>query len=187
MALDVMEVSPPSCEGFKKIVVIEDLFSRYVWAVPIKNETAKTIAKIILEEWVLRFGPPERFLTDRAKAFLGEVIQEICCLLGIPKIFTSPYHPQTDGFVERFNRTLTQDVLAYVNLKEEYWSDHIRIFCFRYNTTVHSATKMTPLKAMFGEEAFDFDTEIGKDKSKIEMHFVTKNWYRDPKLLITTY
>ena len=158
VALDIMEVPPSSREGFKKIFVIGDLSSRYIWAVSIKTKTAKTISKVIMEEWVLWFGLRERLLTHRANSFMGDVIEEICRLLGVRKIFTSPYHAQTDGFFEPFNRTLMQDINTYVNLLNDDWSDQIPIICFRYNTTVHSDTNMTPFKVMFREEAFDFDT-----------------------------
>ena len=114
IAVDVMEVSPASKNGYKKIVVIGDLFTRYFWAAPIKNETAPTLARVILDEWGLRFRPPERLLADRVKAFMSGVIQEMCLLLGVKKVFTSPYHPQTDGFVDRFNRTLMADMRAFV-------------------------------------------------------------------------
>ena len=164
VTLDIMQVSPTSKEGNKKVIVMGDLFSRYVWVVPVKYESAKTIAGVILQEWILRFGPPKRLLTDRAKAFMGNIVQEILCLLGVRKIFTRSYHPQTDGFLDRFKRTLMRDIRAFVNLQNDDWDRHIPAICFKYNTTVHSATNMTPFRAMFGQDAFDFDTELGKQK-----------------------
>ena len=75
IAVDIMEVSSQSKTGFKKIIVIGDLFTRYVWAVPVRDETAETLAIVILEDWILRLGPPERMLMDRAKAFMSKVMK----------------------------------------------------------------------------------------------------------------
>ncbi len=93
----------------EKILVIGDCFTRYMCAAPMKNEQATTIASILLSEWILRFGPPENLLRDRRKPFLSKIIEEMCKLLGVHKTTCSPYHPQTDGVVERFNRTLCND------------------------------------------------------------------------------
>ena len=162
VAIDVMEVSPKSRNGCIKVEVMGDLFTRYVWACAVKDEKAETLAKVILDEWVLRFGPLEKLLSDRAQVFVGNIIKCLCKHVGIKKIFTSPYHPQTDGFIERFNRTLMKHIRAYVSTDEADWDEHISMACFRYNTSVNTATGMTPYKAVFGIEAFDFDAEAGR-------------------------
>jgi len=162
MAVDVLEVSPRSRDGNIKVLVMGDLFTRYVWAVPIRDEKAPTVALVILNEWMLRFGPPERMLSDRGKNFVSEIILELCERVGTRKIFTSPYHPQTDGFVERFNRTIMRDIRAYVSIEEDDWDQHVALACFRYNTTVNEATGMSPYRAVFGIDAFDFDAQVGR-------------------------
>jgi len=93
---------------------------------------------------------------------MSALIADLCRQVGTKKIFTSPYHPQTDGFVERFNRTLMKDVRAFVSTDESDWDEHIAMACFRYNTSVNEATCMTPYKAVFGIEAFEFDAAIGR-------------------------
>jgi hypothetical protein len=84
----------------------------------------------------------------------------MCKIMGIKKVFTSPYHPQTDGFVERLNRTFCKDLASFVT-SEEDWDEHVEMACFRYNTSVHEATGISPFEAMFGVKAFDFDSRIG--------------------------
>jgi hypothetical protein len=80
-------------------------------------------------------------------------------MMGVKKIFTTSYHPQCDGFVERLNRTLCKDLAAFVSCETD-WDLHLAVAVFRYITSVHEATG-TPFKAMFGIDAFDFDAEIG--------------------------
>jgi hypothetical protein len=94
------------------------------------------------------------------KGVFGKVLDHMCKIMGIKKVFTSPYHPQTDGFVERLNRTLCKDLTSFVT-SEEDWEEHVAMACFRYNTSVHEATGSSPIEAMFGVKAFDFDPRIG--------------------------
>jgi len=162
VAVDVLEVSTSNMRGTTKAVVMGDLFTRFVWATAVKDERAETISQVLLDEWILRFGPPEKLLSDRGKTFMSEMVQHLCTCVGAKKIFTSPYHPQTDGFIERFNRTLMKDIRAYVSVEENDWVQHLPMACFRYNTAVNSATGMTPYKAVFGVDAFDFDAEAGR-------------------------
>jgi hypothetical protein len=78
---------------------------------------------------------------------------------GVAKIFTSGYHPQCNGMVERFNRTMAAD-LAKTILREESWPEYEATCVFTYNNSVHSATGETPYRAMFGVDCFEFDAGI---------------------------
>ena len=101
-------------------------------------------------------------MSDRAQVFVGNIFKCLCEHVGIKKVFTSPYHPQTDGFIERFNRTLMKDIKACVSTDDADWDEHISMACFRYNTSVNTATGTTLYNAVFGIEAFDFDAEAGR-------------------------
>jgi Integrase zinc binding domain/Integrase core domain len=160
VAIDVMEVSPKSGRGNTKVVAIGDIFTRFAWAYPVADERFKTISKVLLDGWILRYGPPEKLLSDRGKVFVGKMLESMCNMMGVKKIFTTSYHPQCDGFVERLNRTLCKDLAAFVSCETD-WDLHLAVAVFRYNTSTHEATGMTPFKAMFGIDAFDFDAEIG--------------------------
>ena len=59
-----------------------------------------------MNELVCRFGVPDSLHTDQGRNFEAKVLKEVCQLLGVKKTRTTPYHPQSDGLVERFNRTL---------------------------------------------------------------------------------
>ena len=72
----------------------------------VSDQTAATIAKLLVEEIVSCHGVPTEILIDRGKAFLSSLMKEIVKILGIHQTNTTAYHPQTDGLVEQFNRTL---------------------------------------------------------------------------------
>jgi transposase InsO family protein len=93
------------------------------------------------------------FATDRGRVFLGDIIRRICGKVGIKPIFTTGYYPQTDGCIDRFNRTLCTDLVKFV-LDEADWDHHVEMATFRYNFSFHRATKCAPYRAMFGVDVF---------------------------------
>ena len=93
------------------ILVVADYFIRWTEAYPIPNQEATTITSKLTDEFFFCFSPPEQLHSDQGRNFESAVIAEVCKLLGVAKTRTTPYHPQSDGLVERFNRTLL-DMLA---------------------------------------------------------------------------
>ena len=71
-AVDFMEVSPNSERGNTKFVVIGDTFTRFAWAYPVPDEKFEAIAMVLLDGWILRYGPPEKLLSDRVKCLSGK-------------------------------------------------------------------------------------------------------------------
>ena len=90
----------------KNVLVTEDHFTRYTQAYVTNNHTVCTTARILYNEFFSVFGFPRRLMSDQASEFTGQVILELCDLLGITKIRTLPYHPQTNGTMERVHQTL---------------------------------------------------------------------------------
>ena len=85
----------------KNVLVVENHFTRYTQAYVTNNHTMRTMARVLYNKFFLVFGFPRQLMSDQAGEFTGQVISELSDLLGVTKIRTSPYHPQTDGAVER--------------------------------------------------------------------------------------
>jgi Integrase zinc binding domain/RNase H-like domain found in reverse transcriptase len=160
VAADVTDISPTSSSGCSKVAVIGYLFTRFMVAVPVRDEKAETIAEVLFERWIAIFGPPLRLLSDRGKPFVSSMVKYFYAKVGTEKIETAPYHPQSDGCVERFNRTLCNDLAKNV-LDEANWDTHVTFAAFRYNSSMNSATGVTPYRAMFGVDVFEFDVGLG--------------------------
>ena len=92
------------------ILVISDLYTKNAVAVPLKDMTFKTVATSSVEEWILRFGAPDTLHTDEGTNFNSEVMKDLCQVFMIDKTRTSPYHPQGNGQVERFNRVVADTI-----------------------------------------------------------------------------
>ena len=78
---------------------------------------------------------------------------EVYKLLGIKKLNTSAYHPQTDGLTEKFNQTLAKILSKYINFSQNDWDFYIPYALFAYRTSVHASTHMTPFFMLYGREA----------------------------------
>ena len=123
---------PKSAAGNQYAVVFMDYLTKWpeVFAVP--DQTALTIAKLLVEHVISRHGVPAELLSDRGAAFLSTLVSELCQLMGIHKVNTTAYHPQTDGLVERFNRTLTEMLAKKVERSGQDWDTHLPFVLFAY-------------------------------------------------------
>ena len=80
------------------------------------------------------------------------MIHKLSELLGTVKTKTTPYHPCSDGLVERFNRTLLAMLAMFVSQEHDNWDDLLPFMMLAYNTTVHTSTGFTPYRLVFGDE-----------------------------------
>ena len=103
--MDVLQL-PPTYNGNRYAIVFSDYLTKWPEVFPSPDQKAETIARLLVEQIVPRHGVPEQLLSDRGQNFLSELMLEVCKLLGTKKLNTMGYHPQTDGLVERLNRTL---------------------------------------------------------------------------------
>ena len=84
-------------------MVVADYFTKWTESYPLLNQEAQTVAQKLLDEFIYQFGAPERIHTDQDRNFESALFKEMCVLLGVEKMWMTPYHPMGDGMVERFN------------------------------------------------------------------------------------
>ena len=153
VAMDILGPLPESDAGNRYILVVGDYFTHWMEAYPMHNQEATTVARKLVDEYFCRFSPPEKLHSDQGAQFESLLLEEICRLLHIQKSRTTPYHPQCDGLVERFNRTLLSMLAICVKDHPFKWEDYLRKVCMAYNTTVQPSTGHTPFFLMFGRQA----------------------------------
>ena len=153
VAVDILGPLPESEAGNSYLLVAGDYFTRWMEAYPIPNMEATTVARKLTDEFFCRFGMPEQLHSDQGKQFESKLLNEVCTILRIDKTRTTPYHPQSDGLIERFNRTLLSMLFTSVDDNPFQWEHFIDKVCFAYNTSVQSSTGFTPFFLMYGREA----------------------------------
>ena len=131
--------------GFEHILFITDHFTRYAQDIPTKNQSAKTTARILFDDFNCHYGFPARLHSDQGRNFEGEVIKELCSIASIDKSRTIPYHPMGNGMPERFNQTLL-NMLDILEADQKF--DGSRTCLHRFMTiTLHAmkapATRLT--------------------------------------------
>ena len=169
IALDIMGPLPTTESGQKYILLVGDYFTKWTEAFPLPNQEAKTVAEKLVNEVISRFGAPERIHTDQGRNFEAQLFKEMCNLFSIEKTRTTPYHPQSDGMVERMNRTI-QDMLAkYVAEHQRDWDVHLPMVMMAYRSSVHSSTQYTPHYLLFGHEVrLPLDVMYGREPHQPE-------------------
>lgn len=116
IAVDLMGLLNETEMYNRYILVVQDYFSKWVEAYPIRNEQATMVAEKIVAERVCRYGDPHTIHSDQGTNFELAVFQKVCELLGIEKTHTTPFHPQSDGQVEQFNGILQKILSSTVSL-----------------------------------------------------------------------
>ena len=136
--------------GVENILVITDHFTRYAQAIPITNQTARTTARVLFDNFVVHYGFPARLHSDQGQTFESKLIEELCKIAGVQKSRTTPYHPMGNGQCERFNQTLLKMLGTLEEYQKSDWKAHVPSLVHAYNATIHSSTGNSPYFLMFG-------------------------------------
>ena len=159
IGVDVLQL-PVTHKGNRYVVCFVDYLTKWVEAFPMADQKADTIARILVEQVICRHGVPEQLLSDRGTNFLSELIKGVCDILGIKKINTSGYHPQTDGLVEKFNSTLVSMIAKCCETKKRDWDDHLPYLLYANRTMMQESTQESPFYLLYGRDS-RIPTETG--------------------------
>ena len=143
-----MELYKP--QSIKNVLVIMDHFMHYALAVMTKDQTAKTITKVLYKRFIMVFGAPVKLLSDCGANFTSVLVEELCTTFGLQKCWTTVYHLQCNGQVEHFHQTLFQMIGKLASDKKAQWEQHLPELLQVYNSTRSAVTGYSPHYLMFG-------------------------------------
>lgn len=153
LAIDIVGPLPQTINNNRFILTMQDDLTKYSYAMPIPNHESETIATK-LTEFITLFGIPKTILNDQGTDFTSKLMKNVTKIFQTKNILSSPYHPQTNGALERSHLTLKDYLKHYINENQNNWDEFIPFAMFAYNTHVHKSTGFTPYEVLFGNKPF---------------------------------
>ena len=153
IGIDIKGPLPITTKRNRYIIVAMDYFTKWPEAKAINNMKAQTVAEFIYKEIICRHGVPEQILSDRGTSFVNQIIENLCDKFQTKHRLTSSYRPQTNGMIERFNRTIGECIAKLLSDKEKEWDDYIEAVLLAYRTMKHESTGFTPFQLIYGRQA----------------------------------
>jgi hypothetical protein len=144
IGIDYTGPFPITPDGNKYVLAITDYFTKWVIAIPLPNQTARTTVDALYEHYICIYGVPLRILSDQGSHFNNELMVAFTQVLGCHHIKSTPYHPQTNGAIERFNATFERQLAKLTDQQINDWDIHLKSITFAYNTGQHATTKFSP-------------------------------------------
>ena len=151
IAMDIVGPLPRSRSGNKYVLVVCDYATRYPEAVALKSIDAEHVAEELIPLFA-RVGVPREILTDQGSNFTSRLLEELYRLLHVRPIRTSPYHPQTDGLVERFNGTLKAMLRKVATAEGQDWDKWLPYVLFAYREVPQASTGFSPFELVYGRQ-----------------------------------
>ncbi|XP_072255088.1 protein NYNRIN-like [Pyxicephalus adspersus] len=152
LQIDYMGPLPVTSKNNRYVLVVTDMFSKWVEMFPAKCNTAQVTARILIEQVFSRWGLPSTIESDQGSHFTGKVMQNCLQMLGVEQKFHIPYHPESSGQVERANRQIKTMLKKFVNINGKNWDNLLPLLAMAIRATPSSATKLTPFEVISGRQ-----------------------------------
>ena len=148
LAFDLVGPFPPAKGGYRWILTCLDQATKWPEAIPVKSITARTIAREMMGLFA-RTGIPREILTDQGSQFIGSMVSKLCQGLGIDKLKTTPYRPESNGLVERMHKTLNS-VLRKCAAEGKDWVAQLPFALFALRAAPNRDTHFSPFELLYG-------------------------------------
>ena len=150
MAMDIVGPFPRSFKGYKYILTTICLASKYPDVIPLRDMSAASVAEGLVEIFS-RTGLPRVLLSDQGSQFVSSLLKQLCSRLGIARITTSTYHPQSNGCLERLHGTLTPMLRKATEVKLS-WPEQIKYAMFALRSMPARDTGFSPYEIVYGRK-----------------------------------
>ena len=131
------------------ILVITDHFMQHVKIIVTPNKSAKMTATTFWNEFITNYSFPEKLLTDQGCNLESQLIKELCKVVHIHKVQTTPYHPETTSQCERFNQMLITMISMLESYEKQHWQDYLLTLVHAYNCSKNNAMDFIPYYLMY--------------------------------------
>lgn len=146
--IDIVGPLPTSQEGHRYLITMLDRATSWPEAIPVSDISANSVARVVYENWIVRFGCPLRLTSDQGRQFESEIFKHLMRFLGVEKIRTTAYHPQGNGAVERMHRSLK--VALRAKLDNENWLGELPTVLLGLRAAPRCDTNVSAAQLVYG-------------------------------------
>ena len=153
ISMDIIgEFNPPSEKGNKYALTVICMHTGFTFCIPIPDKSAATVAKAYINNVYCWFGASHKILTDNGKEFKNALLNEVAKEIGVEhKIYSPPYHPQSNGKIESFHYFLKACMSKHMRTVGD-WDDVVPLACAAYNFLPNEYSRESPFFLMFGRD-----------------------------------
>lgn len=175
LGIDIKHVST-SRGGHRYIVAAICYLTKWVEAEPLRVQNSSEIALFIYNRIITTHGCPKIIISDNGKPFVSALIESVCSRFGIIHKTSSPYHPEANGLIERFNRTLGQVLRKRPDVERKDWHIYLPAVLYAYRTMKQETTKYTPFQLTYGRDSYSpFDRYLQKAMEELTIQDGNEN------------
>ena len=135
-----------------------DYFTKWPYAVAIRDKSAETLASALYICMVMGF--PAVNSSGQGREFVNGIIKQLVEKTKASQRISTTYHPQTNGLVEHYNKTIQCMILKTCSPEQDDWDKNLKEIVFAYRSMVHSTTKMFSFQVMFGRKPIQKESDF---------------------------
>lgn len=143
-----------STGGNRYVLSIIDHFTRYLQIIPLPNKEAQTVADAFIKEYVTLFGPPRLLVADNGREFHNRLFSQVCQIIQTQTHYTTRYHPEANGMIERSNRVVKDALATLVGEYPDNWDEMLPFVRLALNSAVHRSVGQQPLYLLTGKDGY---------------------------------
>ena len=150
IAIDIVGPLNTTTSGYKYILTIIDMATRFPEAIPMKRIDSASTAEALLNVFAI-YGIPNQLVHDNGGNFTSQFMKEVMKSLHISQITVSPYHPEANGMIERVNGTIKK-ALKKAGARDKNWDKWLPFVLHAIRITRHTSTGHSPFELLFGRQ-----------------------------------
>lgn len=156
--VDTIGPLPRTNNGNEYIITLICDLSKFLIAIPTKSKDANTVARAIFENFILIFGPMKELISDQGTEYKNQILTKLCDLMGVQQKFSTPYHHESVGSIERNHRSFNEYLRAYAEDISQ-WDSYLSYFVYCYNTSKNATfeNKYSPYELIFSKKCNDLE------------------------------
>lgn len=173
--VDIVGPLPTTQQGYRYLITMIDRCTKWPEAIPTDDISAETVAKTVYDHWISRFGCPATLTSDQGRQFESQLFTTLLSMLGIKKTRTTPYHPQSNGAVERWHRSLKAALKARLDGRIS-WISELPTVLLGLRAAVRTDTGVSAAELTYGYNLRlpgDFITEPNQTQTA-DQNYVTE-------------